>query len=60
MPSYDYKCDCGNVQETQHGISATPEIRCNTCNQIMRKLPSAATAHFKGSGFYSTDKTQNK
>jgi predicted nucleic acid-binding Zn ribbon protein len=31
-------------------------IVCNYCNEPMTKLIAATPVHFKGKGFYSTDK----
>lgn len=41
MPRYDYKCDeCYAVCEIEHSMDETPEIRCFTCGDKMRKLMS--------------------
>ena len=57
MPMYDYKCDkCGITNELHHGWHNRPMILCTYCNEPMTKVITAAPAHFKGKGFYSTDK----
>lgn len=32
MPTYDYECTCGNVQEEFHSMRDTPKIICKKCN----------------------------
>lgn len=41
MPRYDYCCPtCGTVIEVAHSIRETPEVRCPTCADAMRRLLS--------------------
>ncbi len=57
MPMYDYKCSkCGITNELHHGWYDKPTILCTYCNEPMAKLITPIAAHFKGKGFYSTDK----
>jgi putative FmdB family regulatory protein len=57
MPTYDYKCSrCNLNQEINHGWHNRPVVLCNYCNEPMVKVIGAAATHFKGKGFYSTDK----
>jgi putative FmdB family regulatory protein len=57
LPTYDYKCTrCNLNQEINHGWHNRPVILCNYCNEPMVKVIGAAATHFKGKGFYSTDK----
>ena len=57
MPAYDYRCNqCNLSSEITHGWHDRPVIPCTYCNEPMVKVIAAAPAHFKGKGFYSTDK----
>ena len=56
MPIYTYECPCGQVLDINHPISETPDIECNNCDSMMHKVFGVAGIHFKGSGFYTTDK----
>jgi putative FmdB family regulatory protein len=43
---YEYECnDCGNIQEENHSMKESPEIKCNKCQKIMSRIISG------GSGF---------
>ena len=58
MPLYLYRCECGYELNISHSITEDPELKCSQCDGIMRRGISTPTVNFKGSGFYSTDKTQ--
>ena len=57
MPLYEYKCKkCGHRFERIQTYSAADATECPVCQGEVEKLISTpARAHFKGSGFYSTD-----
>ena len=56
MPTYDYAClDCSRVVEVIHGVHAHGPDRCQWCGGPMKKLLSAPTVHFKGSGWAKKD-----
>ncbi|MBI1320313.1 MAG: zinc ribbon domain-containing protein [Candidatus Hydrogenedens sp.] len=58
MPTYTYGCKkCGHEFDVFHAISATPELRCESCDspKVERHLGTGAGIIFKGSGFYETD-----
>jgi putative FmdB family regulatory protein len=56
MPLYEYHCvDCGQRIEVLRRFSDAPLIECPHCGGVLRKLPSAPSLQFKGSGFYLTD-----
>jgi putative FmdB family regulatory protein len=57
MPLYEYKCKkCGHRFERIQTYSAEDAKECLVCQGEVERLISApARAHFKGSGFYSTD-----
>ena len=57
MPTYSYQCTkCQAVQEVYHSMSAEPEIRCEDCGAVTRRLMGAgAGILFRGTGFYETD-----
>jgi putative FmdB family regulatory protein len=56
MPLYEYLCEsCGERTEILQRFGDLSEIVCSKCGAAMRKLPSAPSFQFKGSGFYLTD-----
>ncbi|MCS7192594.1 MAG: hypothetical protein NZ937_06405 [Armatimonadetes bacterium] len=56
MPVYDYHCDvCGQTFEVFHGVDERPEVRCDRCGQLARKLFRPVPIIFKGSGWHVTD-----
>ena len=56
MPLYEYKCKkCGHRFERIQTYSAEDAKECPVCLGEVERLISAPAAHFKGSGFYSTD-----
>jgi putative FmdB family regulatory protein len=56
MPLYEYKCKkCGHRFERIQTYSAEDAKECPVCHGEVERLISAPAAHFKGSGFYSTD-----
>ncbi len=34
---YDYVCECGYVEEVEHGMKETPKIKCKKCKKKMTK-----------------------
>jgi len=58
MPVYSYSCDdCELVTQMVRPIADRDiPVTCLECNQIMRRIIEATPVHFKGSGFYATDK----
>jgi len=57
MPLYEYKCKkCGHRFELIQSFSAEDPKECPVCQgEVERLISTPARAHFKGSGFYSTD-----
>jgi putative FmdB family regulatory protein len=57
MPLYEYKCKkCGHRFERIQSFSAEDVKDCPVCQgEVERLISTPARAHFKGSGFYSTD-----
>lgn len=56
MPIYEYQCEaCGERTETIQPRSARPLKKCPKCGGKLRKLLSAPSFQFKGSGWYATD-----
>lgn len=68
MPVYEYRCKkCGKVFDYKQSMSDEPLKVCpdNICNEeirgeVERIISSNIGISFKGSGFYSTDYSQNK
>jgi putative FmdB family regulatory protein len=57
MPLYEYKCKkCGHRFELIQSFSAEDPKECPVCHgEVERLISTPARAHFKGTGFYSTD-----
>lgn len=56
MPIYEYRCDdCGRTSETLQRLGDPPLAECPHCGGRVRKLISAPSFQFKGSGWYATD-----
>ena len=57
-PRYDFKCNrCGaQVEQTRNFDEDSPAPICGDCCQSMERVWSSTPIHFKGSGFYATDK----
>jgi putative FmdB family regulatory protein len=59
MPTYIYFCTVCGEQEINQKITENPLSNCPRCDtEQFRKVYTAAPAHFKGNGFYSTDKVK--
>lgn len=59
MPTYEYACTaCGERLEAKQSFEDPPLEECPQCGGRLRKLYSPVGIVFKGSGFYSTDKTK--
>jgi putative FmdB family regulatory protein len=55
MPIYEYECPkCGRFDVLQKMSAAPLEVH-ETCGSKVKKLMSASSFSFKGSGFYTTD-----
>ncbi|HYM83264.1 MAG TPA: zinc ribbon domain-containing protein [Candidatus Dormibacteraeota bacterium] len=60
MPIYDYRCDvCDHRVEVVHGLHGHGPRVCPSCGAegAMRKLLSAPTIVFKGSGWAKKDRS---
>ena len=56
MPYYEYRCDeCDDTFEVFQSMNDDPLTTCPHCSSPIRRLFSASSIIFKGSGFYSTD-----
>jgi putative FmdB family regulatory protein len=56
MPTYSYRCtECERVFDAFHSMTCTDKQHCPDCGEEGKKLMSASSVIFKGSGFYSTD-----
>ena len=62
MPIYEFECnneicEANARYDKELSISEPHDLDCPFCGETMRKVYSSVPAvHFKGSGFYSTDK----
>ena len=58
MPTYDYLCTrstCNFSKEVFHKMSENPEIICEKCGSLMKRLISAPSFILKGEGWYVTE-----
>jgi len=56
VPTYEYKCPNGHVFEVFKRISDAPPAACEVCGASpVETVLYPVPAHFRGSGFYSTD-----
>lgn len=56
MPLYEYKCSkCGSTFELLQKVSKQPLKPCPHCGGAAKRVISASTLQFKGSGWYITD-----
>lgn len=59
MPKYEYYCTkCKNIFDKWVSYKEDPhKAQCPKCkNKKVKKIISSFPVHYKGSGFYSTDK----
>lgn len=57
MPTYVYFCSLCGDKEIKQKITEKPLQNCPDCGSMeFKKKFVAAGVHFKGNGFYSTDK----
>lgn len=60
MPTYVYYCSICGDKEVVQKITEKPLHNCPDCGSMeFKKKFVAAGVHFKGSGFYSTDKDKS-
>lgn len=56
MPTYSYRCTkCEKIFDAFHSMMCSDPQICPECGAEGKKLMSASSVIFKGSGFYSTD-----
>ncbi len=56
MPIYEYRCDsCGYQNSFLQKVNEQPFTKCPKCGGAFKRLVSAPSIRFKGSGFYLTD-----
>jgi putative FmdB family regulatory protein len=61
VPIYDYVCrKCGHVLEVIHPVHAAGPSECPVCGGEMQRAVSAASVHFKGSGWAKRDRSSAK
>ena len=61
MPIYEYRCEsCGKRTEALQKLKDPPLKKCPECGGRLRKLVSAPSFQFKGSGWYATDYAAKK
>ncbi len=61
MPKYEYACkSCGEHVEVVQTFADDPLTECPACAGPLRKVFSAPSIAFKGSGFYRTDNRKRR
>jgi len=56
VPIYEYKCkDCSTKFELRCSFDDESDLPCPRCKGKTRRVFSAVSVIFKGSGFYTTD-----
>jgi putative FmdB family regulatory protein len=61
MPKYEYACkSCGEHIEVVQSFADAPLTECPACGAELRKVFSAPSIAFKGSGFYRTDNRKRR
>jgi putative FmdB family regulatory protein len=61
MPKYEYACkSCGEHLEVTQTFADAPLTECPSCGGVLRKVFSAPSIAFKGSGFYRTDNRKRR
>ena len=56
MPLYEYECTkCNHVFEKLQSVKTPNLTLCPTCRNLARRKISVFAAHYKGSGFHTTD-----
>lgn len=56
MPIYEYECEsCGRRTEAIQRFDDPPLTTCEACQGDLKKLVSAPSFQFKGTGWYVTD-----
>ena len=61
MPKYEYACkSCGEHLEVVQTFADDPLVECPACGGVLRKVFSAPSIAFKGSGFYRTDNRKRR
>ena len=61
MPKYEYACkSCGERTEVTQSFADAPLTECPACGGVLRKVFSAPSIAFKGSGFYRTDNRKRR
>ncbi len=61
MPLYEFECvKCGCVEEYLLPHHDSKKVSCPSCPGRMKRVMSSSSAHFKGTGFYATDKKRDE
>ena len=61
MPKYEYACkSCSERLEVVQTFADDPLTECPACGGALRKVFSAPSIAFKGSGFYRTDNRKRR
>ena len=57
MATYVYHCsECEYDEDVVHGMTETPDIFCDVCNEQMKKVIRSSNFQLKGSGWFGKSK----
>ena len=57
MPLYEYQCSNGHTHVEQRSMTAPQQQQqCEDCGANLQRVFTPAPIHFRGNGFYRTDK----
>ena len=57
MPAYDFKCTtCNHIFEIIRPSGESAPVSCPDCDSPAKRVYTPVGVHFKGSGFYNTDR----
>lgn len=61
MPVYEFQCKaCNETLSVTASMSELKTPKCEHCNTWMHRVFAIQGVRFKGSGFYTTDKREDK
>lgn len=61
MPTYEFQCKgCTQTVTVTASMSELKTPKCLACNTFMHRIYNIQGVNFKGSGFYTTDKREDK
>ena len=57
MATYVYHCyKCEYDKDVKHGMTESPVIQCEECNEVMKKVIRSSSFQLKGNGWFGKSK----